>query len=76
TLGNAYEKGTINTELNRESERTEHQTQSDRPKQVTRTNERSRGTDKDIEKRADVTRIEHYSIDNGDTQSVGQDTKP
>ncbi|WP_282803478.1 hypothetical protein, partial [Staphylococcus aureus] len=24
----------------------------------------------------DVTRIEHYSRDNSDTQSVGQDTKP
>ncbi|ARJ30894.1 relaxase/mobilization nuclease domain-containing protein [Staphylococcus lugdunensis] len=44
TLGNAYEKGTINNELNRESERTEQQTQSDRPKQVVRTNE-SRTTD-------------------------------
>lgn len=76
TLGNAYEKGTINNELNRESERTEQQTQSDRPKQVVRTNERPRGTDKNVEKRADVTRIEHYSRDNGDTQSVGQDTKP
>ncbi|WP_312583385.1 hypothetical protein, partial [Staphylococcus aureus] len=53
-----------------------HQTQSDTPKQVTRTNERSRGTYKDIEKLADVTRIEHYSSDNGDTQSVGQDNKP
>ncbi|WP_312582784.1 hypothetical protein, partial [Staphylococcus aureus] len=52
------------------------QTKSDRPKHVTIKNERSRGTDKDIEKRADVTRIEHYSRDNGDTQSVGQDTKP
>ncbi|REH87128.1 hypothetical protein DOS58_11315, partial [Staphylococcus felis] len=33
-------------------------------------------TDKNVEKRADVTRIEHYSRDNSDTQSVGQDTKP
>ncbi|WP_312582772.1 hypothetical protein, partial [Staphylococcus aureus] len=76
TLGNAYEKPTINNELNRQSEPTEQHTQTHTPKQLTRTNERTRGTDKDIEKRADVTRIEHYSRDNGDTQSVGQDTKP
>lgn len=76
TLGNAYEKGTIENECSRQSERTEQQTQSDRPKQVTRTNERPRGTDKNVEKRADVTRIEHYSRDNSDTQSVGQDIKP
>ncbi|WP_282803462.1 hypothetical protein, partial [Staphylococcus aureus] len=67
---------TIENECSRQSERTEQQTQSDRPKQVTRTNERPRGTDKNVEKRADVTRIEHYSRDNSDTQSVGQDTKP
>ena len=76
TLGNAYEKGTIENECSRQSERTEQQTQSDRPKEVTRTNERPRGTDKNVEKRADVTGIEHYAGDNSDTQSVGQDIKP
>ncbi|REI28942.1 hypothetical protein DOS79_05110, partial [Staphylococcus felis] len=65
----------IENECSRQSERTEQQTQSDRPKQVTRTTESPRGTDKNVEKRSDGTRIEHYSRDNSDTQSVGQDTK-
>lgn len=76
TLGNAYEKGTINNELNRESERAEQQTETSRSEQVIRANERPRGTDKNIEERADVTGIEHYAGDNSDTQSVGQDIKP
>lgn len=76
TLGNAYEKGTINNELNRQSERTEQQTPASRPAEIDRANERPRSTDTDIEERADVVGIEHNARDNSNTQSVGQDIEP
>ncbi|HCU7630371.1 TPA: relaxase/mobilization nuclease domain-containing protein [Staphylococcus aureus] len=75
TLGHDYEKGTIENECSRQSEQTKSTVQSNQSREIHGTDERPRGTDTHIEKRADVTRIEHYSRDNGDTQSVGQDTK-
>lgn len=76
TLGHDYEKGTIENECSRQSEQTKSTVQSNQSREIHGTDERPRGTDKNVEKRADATRIEHYSRDNGDTQSVGQDTKP
>lgn len=76
TLGHDYEKGTIENECSRQSEQTKSTVQSNQSREIHGTDERPRGTDTHIEKRADVTGIEHYAGDNSDTQSVGQDIKP
>lgn len=76
TLGHDYEKGTIENECSRQSEQTKSTVQSNQSREIHGTDERPRGTDTHIEKRANDVGNEYQPRDNSNTKSIGQSARP